>query len=148
MRPDSPIITITDDLEKHAAWLAAAEPLHRTLRPDIPPPYAAYMRRMFAEGAGMAVLIEQETVRGIAVYRAHRTTFRGYRFYLDDLVTEEAKRGRGFGAELLVWCEAKAKAMGCDFFDLESGVQRARTHKFYFRQGLGILSFGFSKSLL
>ena len=147
MKQDCQIITITDDLEKHAAWLTAAEPLHRTLRPDIPHPYAAYMRRMFVEGAGMAVLIDQGTVRGIAVFRANHTTFRGYRFYLDDLVTEEAKRGSGFGAQLLVWCEAKAKAMDCDFFDLESGVPRARTHKFYFREGLGISSFGFSKSL-
>ena len=147
MKKECQIITITDDPERHAGLLTAAEPLHRTLRPDIPQPYAGHMLRMFAEGAGMAILIEQEMVRGIAVYRAHHTTFRGHRFYLDDLVTEEAKRGSGFGAQLFAWCEAKAKEMGCDVFDLESGVQRARTHKFYFREGLGISSFGFSKLL-
>jgi GNAT superfamily N-acetyltransferase len=105
------------------------------------------MRRMFAEGAEMAILLAGGEVKSLAVYRSHHTTFHGHRFYVDDLVTDQAERGQGFGARMLAWCEARARERGCDVFDLESGVQRPRTHRFYFRAGLTIFAFGFTKPL-
>jgi GNAT superfamily N-acetyltransferase len=141
------IIPITDDLARNAAHLSAAAALHRSLRANLPADYEAYMRRMFAEGAEMAVLVVDGAVRSLAVYRSHHTTFHGLRFYVDDLVTDEAERGRGFGGQMLAWCETRARERGCDAFDLESGVQRPRTHRFYFRQGLTIFAFSFTKSL-
>jgi GNAT superfamily N-acetyltransferase len=141
------IIAVTDDLSGNAGWLAAAEALHRQLRPNIPHPYAAYMRRMFEEGAEMAILTEGDAVRAAAVYRCHHTTFHGLRFYIDDLITDEAQRARGFGAQMIAWCEARARQRGCDVLDLESGTHRPRTHKFYFRHDLGIFAFGFTKPL-
>jgi GNAT superfamily N-acetyltransferase len=140
------ILPITDDLTLHAKQLSAAAPLHRSFRSSLPADYEAYMRQMFAEGAEMAVLLADGAVRSLAVYRSHHTTFHGLRFYVDDLVTDEAERGRGFGALMLGWCERRARERGCDTFDLESGVQRPRTHQFYFRQGLTIFAFGFTKS--
>ena len=145
---DSPkIIAITDDLAGNMGWLEAAEILHRQLRPSIPRPYVGYMSRMFDEGAEMALRVEGNAVRAIAVYRCHHTTFHGLRFYVDDLVTDEAQRARGFGAHLVAWCEARARQRGCDVLDLESGTQRPRTHKFYFRHGLSIFAFSFTKPL-
>ena len=141
------IIAITDDLATNAAWLAAAEPLHRQLRPGIPDPYVGYMRRMFDQGAEMAILTEGEAIRAIAVYRTYLTTFHGLRFYLDDLVTDETARSRGFGAQILAWCEQQARHRGCDVLDLDSGLQRARTHKFYFRHDFGICAFSLTKPL-
>jgi len=148
MAAEIKIVSVTTDLADNAYWLSAAEQLHRTLRPDIPHPYADYMGTMFAEGAAMAALIEGDVVRAIAVYRHHHTTFHGLRFYVDDLVTEEVERGRGLGRQLLDWCETRARDLNCDTFDLESGVQRPRTHKFYFRHDLEIFAFGFTKKLL
>jgi len=141
------ILPITDDLGRYAAHLTAAAPLHRSLRAHLPTDYEAYMRRMFAEGAEMAVLLADGAVRSLAVYRSHHTTFHGFRFYVDDLVTDEAERGRGIGALMLAWCERRARERGCDTFDLESGVQRPRTHRFYFREGLTVFAFGFTKPL-
>ena len=60
------IIAITDDIAQHAAWLAAAEPLQRQLRPSIPDPSVGYMPQMFDQGAEMAILTEDEAVRAIA----------------------------------------------------------------------------------
>lgn len=141
------IIPVTDDLARNAAYLAAAAALHRSLRANLPADYEAYMRQMFAEGAEMAVLIADGAIRSLAVYRSHHTTFHGLRFYVDDLVTDEAERGRGFGGQMLAWCENRARERGCDAFDLESGVQRPGTHRFYFRHDLTIFAFGFTKSL-
>ena len=141
------IIAITDDLPANADWLAAAEVLHRQLRPNIPHPYADYMRHMFGEGAEMAILVDGGSVCAAAVYRCHCTTFHGYRFYVDDLITDEAQRARGYGAQMIAWCEMRARERDCDVLDLESGTQRPRTHKFYFRHDLGIFAFGFTKPL-
>jgi GNAT superfamily N-acetyltransferase len=141
------IVSITDDLNTGVVWLSRSELLHRTLRPAIPDAYEDYLRKMFAEGAEMAVLHVDGVPKSLAVYRCLHTTFHGYRFYIDDLVTDESQRGQGFGAALLCWCEHRAIARGCDTFDLESGVQRPRTHQFYFREGLTIFAFSFTKQL-
>jgi GNAT superfamily N-acetyltransferase len=134
-------------VEKHSASLSAAAALHRSFRPNLPSDYEGYMRRMFAEGAGMVVATVDGVVKSIAVYRCHHTTFHGLRFYVDDLVTCESDRGKGYGRTVLAWCEQRARERRCDSFDLESGVQRPRTHQFYFREGLTIFAFGFSKPL-
>ncbi len=136
-----------DEESTIAAWLERSERLHRSLRTALPAGYDAYMRLMFSEGARMAVLHEAEEPRAIAIYRIQHTTFDGRRFYVDDLVTAESERGKGYGSALLKWCENAARSQACDTFSLDSGVQRAGAHRFYFRHGLAIRSFGFAKPL-
>jgi len=147
MTDDPNIVPISDDPQKYAEILSAASSLHRSLRPNLPADYVSFMRQMFNEGAEMAALVVQGDVKSLAVYRCHHTTFHGLRFYIDDIVTNEAERGQGFGHAMLSWCEERACSRGCDTFDLESGVQRPRTHRFYFREGLVIFAFGFTKPL-
>lgn len=141
------IVALSDDLERHRQILSDAAALHRTLRPNLPPDYEAYMRQMFKEGAEMAALTLGGRVKSLAVYRCHHTTFHGLRFYLDDLVTDESERGRGYGKAMLGWCEARARERGCDVFDLESGVQRSLAHRFYFREKFTLFAFSFTKTL-
>ncbi len=138
---------VVDDPSTISLWLGRSEALHRALRPSLPADYEGYLRRMFSEGAQMAVLHADGEAKALAVYRSHHTTFHGLLFYVDDLVTEEADRGRGRGAALLRWCEDRARAQGCRTFALDSGVQRSAAHRFYFRHGLVVQSFGFAKGL-
>ena len=138
---------LQDDGTTVSAWLRRCERLHRTLRPDLPADYEPYLRLMFSEGARMAVLHRCEEPKALAVYRIHHTSFQGRRCYVDDLVADEGQRGQGLGATLLDWCVAKARSERCDTFALDSGVQRAAAHRFYFRHGLTIASFGFVKPL-
>lgn len=138
---------LQDDETTIADWLCRSERLHRTLRPALPSDYIGYLRQMFSEGARMAVLSISAEPKALAVYRIHHTTFQGLRFYLDDLVTDEQERGHGLGTTLLDWCVARARTERCDTFALDSGVQRADAHRFYFRQSLAIRSFGFAKPL-
>lgn len=139
--------SLSDEEVTIADWLARSESLHRVLRPGLPRDYQAYLRLMFSEGARMVVLHEAEVPKAIALYRVLHTTFSGRRFYVDDLVTVESERGRGYGAALLRWCEEAARTSGCDTFSLDSGVQRTAAHRFYFRHGLAITAFGFAKPL-
>lgn len=138
---------LQDDETTISDWLRRSERLHRTLRPALPADYEGYLRRMFSEGARMAVLHLSGETKALAVYRLHHTTFQGFRFYLDDLVTAEDRRGQGLGAALLDWCVAKARTERCDTFALDSGVQRAAAHRFYFRHGLAVSSFGFTRDI-
>jgi GNAT superfamily N-acetyltransferase len=128
-------------------WLARAETVHRQLRPQLPADYLAKMRKIFEDRGEMCVCIEGEAVLGVAVYRSFENTFSGHRFYVDDLVTDETKRSRGVGRMLMEYLAIEAKKRGCEWLELESGVQRQQAHKFYFREGMTIPSFSFRKPL-
>lgn len=142
------ILCLTDDPALCADWLPRCQALHAQLRPAIPGDYVAYLTAMFDEGAQMAVLVDDADMpRALAVFRMTRTTYAGRRFYVDDLVTDEASRGRGWGGQMLDWLEDRARAAGCDMFALDSGTHRTRAHKFYFTKGLVVGSFAFSKPL-
>ena len=147
MTQDASITLLTADLSRHDALLKAAEPLHRQLRPAIPEPYVQSMHRVFADGAEMAVLIEDTQVRALAVFRSYVNTWQGHRLYVDDLVTDETMRSRGYGGRMLGWCEAEARNRGCAVLALDSGTQRTAAHRFYFRQGMTINAFNFVKAL-
>jgi GNAT superfamily N-acetyltransferase len=129
------------------ALLALCEPLHCQLRPKVPQPYVDYLIAMFAEGAHLAVLSEGGAARALTVWRSYTNTYHGRLLFVDDLVTDEAQRGQGWGGELLAWLEAKARSLGCDTFTLDSGTQREAAHRFYFRAGMTIKSFHFVKPL-
>lgn len=137
----------TTDPAIRAELLASVEPLHRQLRPKIPSPYAAWIERMLEEGAHLAALLEGTVPWTLAVWWVHHTTNKGLRFHVDDLVTDQARRGQGHGARLLAALEERARHLGCDVFTVEAGVQREAAHRFYFRAGLTITNFAFGKRL-
>ena len=147
--PDLTLIDVTDASGAVAepAWFARAEPLHRDLRPKLPSDYAGAMTRVFASGGRLVLATQDDAVLGLAVWRVLENTMFGRFLYVDDLVTDSALRSRGVGKALLSRCEAIAVELGCREFVLDSGVQRASAHRFYFREGLIVRAFNFGKSL-
>jgi GNAT superfamily N-acetyltransferase len=143
------IIRITDDSRRliEPDWLARAEPVHRQLRAYLPAEYSARMRQIFDAGGEMCVAVIGEAVVGVAVFRSYENTHHGKRLYVDDLVTDESHRSAGVGHALLGYLERLARARGGHSIDLDSGTQRTRAHRFYFREGYVIPSFVFRKDL-
>jgi GNAT superfamily N-acetyltransferase len=141
------IVHLTEASPDLTRWLEAAEPLHRMLRPQMAPGYVPMMQRILAEGAQFALVHESGAVCALALFRAFHNTWNGYRFYIDDLVTDETRRSAGHGKFLLAWCEDLARSWGCTAFTLESGVQRGAAHRFYFRERMTIEAFSFVKPL-
>ena len=143
------IVAITNAAHEIAEpdWLKRSEAVHRQLRPHLPADYVGRMREIFAGGAEMAVCVSDGRVCGIAVFRVLEKTFSGRELYCDDLVAEQSTRSTGVGHLLIVHMEAVAAQRGCNTLELDSGVQRQQAHKFYFREGMTIPSFHFSKSL-
>jgi GNAT superfamily N-acetyltransferase len=128
-------------------WLAAAESVHRQLRPHLPADYAEKMRRVFADGARMCVAVRGGVVAGVAVHRIYENTFDGLHMYVDDLVTDETRRSEGVGRALLDHMQRLAREASCEKFTLDSGTQRQQAHKFYFREGMLVTAFHFVKPL-
>jgi len=144
------VFPVTDDCGVLAepVWLEQAESVHRQLRTQLPANYAARLSEVFANGGRMAVAVDTDgLVIGVALWRLIENTFEGRRLYVDDLVSDEKRRSQGAGKLMLDWLEAKARALGCDVMALDSGVQRQRAHRFYFREEMHISSFCFRKAL-
>ena len=134
------LVAVTDDHGRVTApqWLSRAERVHRQLRPGLEADYAAHLGRVFADG---------ESVLGLALWRMLENTFYGRHLYVDDLVTDAARRSTGVGHALLAHLEDVARSAGCRLLALDSGTQRHDAHRFYFREGMSITSFKFNKIL-
>lgn len=109
--------------------------------------FAAQVRRQQKQGYQIAFVEEGGKVRAVAGYRYLESLFSGKSLYVDDLVTREEDRSRGFGGDLLDWLFNEAVAYGCARLELDSGVQRADAHRFYFSKRMVITSFHFGRSL-
>jgi len=128
--------------------LARSETLHRQLRTRIPADYVAKLTRVFRAGARMTLAVEGTAVLGLAVWRHYEDTHDGVKFYIDDLVTDEAHRGHGIGRSLINALADKARAVGATNLVLDVGVQRHESQRFCFREGFSIISHDFKKPLV
>ena len=132
----------------HAYWLARAETVHRQLRPRLPSDYSDKLTRVFRAGACMTIAHDGEQVLGLAVWRHYEDTHDGVKFYVDDLVTDEAHRSNGIARSLLAALADKARALGAANLVLDVGVQRHETQRFCFREGFSIIAHDFKKPLV
>lgn len=85
----------------------------------------------------------------VAGFRIGESLHMGRHCYVDDLVTRSASRGRGHADAVMAWVQAEARARGCAWLHLDSGVgpEREDAHRFYFRHGMRIASYHFSRPL-
>jgi GNAT superfamily N-acetyltransferase len=99
------------------------------------------------EGYWLAYMEHEGAVVAAAGFRVMHVLWSGKTMYVDDLVTDEAMRSRGFGEAMLTWLMEQARKEGCETFSLDSGTHRHQAHAFYFREGLRITDFHFQKPL-
>ncbi|MEP7118558.1 MAG: GNAT family N-acetyltransferase [Acidobacteriota bacterium] len=135
-------ITTADD-----PWLARGEAVLRQLRPDLPTPFVPFAATILAGGGEFMVATRAAAVVGVALFRIIATTRSPRRFYLDDLVTDATQRSRGVGAAMLHWLEHQARTRQVTSMELESGLTRHDTHRFYERAGWERFAVSFRKRL-
>lgn len=139
------------ELDAGASHLAA--PALLELRPGLGTVQALAARVNELRATGYRVVASFEDGDPVAAaaagFRVGENLHMGRHLYVDDLVTRPAMRGRGHADALLTWLEAEARAQGCTVLHLDSGVQPERedAHRFYFRHGMRIASFHFSRVL-
>ena len=105
------------------------------------------IRHMETEGYRLAYIEEKGKVVSVAGYRIYTNLFMGKNLYVDDLVTSETVRSKGYGEQMVEWLRNVARQEGCKVYHLDSGTHRSAAHKFYFRQGFTIASYHFSEEL-
>ncbi len=108
---------------------------------------AQVKRQREREGYQLVYVEDEGQVRALAGFRFQEMLARGWHMYVDDLVTDEMGRSRGYGAFLMDWLVARAREEGCVNLDLDSGVQRFHAHRFYFRQRMTISAYHFALPL-
>jgi GNAT superfamily N-acetyltransferase len=149
------VFDITDLPEKeNEELLIQAQDIFLQLRPHLPTDQKAYVNQIWdicrTGSARMIVAInndEKKEILGLAVYRATSNIKYSKHIYCDDLVTNEKKRSSGVGRCLINYMKNEGEKLGINQLTLDSGCQRGRAHKFYYREGFIINHFGFSKAI-
>lgn len=73
--------------------------------------------------------------------------YSGKQLEVDNVVIDEVHQSKGLGQQFFQHIEAWAVEHDCQTVELNTYVQNAPSHKFYFRQGYAILGFHFLKEL-
>src|SRR5207302_9888388 len=120
-------------------------PAMRELRPLFqgPEQFVERVLQQHKEGYRLAFLESEAEVCAVAGYRFLESLFSGKFLYVDDLVTRESNRSRGFGGELLDWLIKQAREHDCENLELDSCVQRFDAHRFYFFKRMNISFYYF-----
>jgi GNAT superfamily N-acetyltransferase len=104
-------------------------------------------RQREGEHYQVVALYEDGQVRAVGGFRLGTSLAWGSYVYVDDLVSDEAQRSKGYGAMLLEWMGRYGKERGCTHLHLDSGVQRHAAHRFYLRERMDIVFYHFRKAL-
>lgn len=135
-------------LAENQASVARCYPVMVQLRPHLTEAaYLAAVERQRSAGYQLVYLEAEDVVCAVAGFRLMEMLAYGKTLYVDDLVTDEAQRSKGYGEALLAWLREHAQAHNCDLLHLDSGVQRFAAHRFYFTQRMWISAYHFSLKL-
>jgi GNAT superfamily N-acetyltransferase len=132
------IANTPDEIRRCHLVMCALRPLFQD-----PEQFVERVLRQQKEGYQLAFLESEGEVCAVAGYRILESLFSGQFLYVDDLVTRESDRSRGFGGELLDWLIEQARQHSCENLELDSGVQRFDAHRFYFSKRMSISSYHF-----
>ena len=114
------------------------------LRPHIKrEDFLVRVRGQEKNGYKLAFIEDEDRVVSVAGFRITETLAWGKFMYVDDLVTNDDQRSKGYGDKLIDWLMERARENQCQEFHLDSGVQRFSAHRFYFRKKLAITGYHF-----
>ncbi len=137
--------TVTIRKANSIGALKAAFPVMRELRKHLDlDGFLAAVSTMRKEGYEVVTLWDGDQVRAVAGYRLMTNLVCGSTMYVDDFVTSETVRDKGYGKLLFAWLYREAKRLQCEMLHLDSGVHRHAAHGFYLGQRMAITSHHFS----
>jgi len=128
--------------------IAACFPVMHELRPHLAA--AEFLRRVKSQAAGgyaLAAVWADGLPVAVAGFRVRENLAAGRFLYVDDLVTLQSQRSRGYGAALLGWLTRRARELGCAQLHLDSGMHRGDAHRFYEREGMTRAGYYFAMAV-
>jgi GNAT superfamily N-acetyltransferase len=109
--------------------------------------FVEQVQRQMSDGYVLLYAVVNGAVAGVAGYRILENLAWGRFLYVDDLVTDEARRSSGVGGALFDFLTEAARENGCRELHLDSGVQRFGAHRFYLAKRMDITSHHFAMKL-
>ncbi|VAW91636.1 hypothetical protein MNBD_GAMMA21-2753 [hydrothermal vent metagenome] len=103
------------------------------------------MQKLFAYQ--LSYLLVDSVVVAVAGHRMSQNLAWGKFCYVDDLITAEQHRSKGYGKQMLDWLIEYARQQACQQIHLDSGKQRKDAHRFYEREGLTNMGHHYSLAL-
>ena len=104
-------------------------------------------RQLDDSGFQLIYLSDDEEIKAVAGIRVAEWLARGKSLDLEDLVSTEKDRSKGYGGQLFDWIVNYARESGCNEVRLVSYVSRYRAHRFYLNKGMILDAHFFSMSL-
>lgn len=105
------------------------------------------VKSQMQDGYRLACVLEGDQVIAVAGYRVSQSLSWGKFMYVDDLVTDSAKRSQGAGKALLQWLANEARHLDCAELHLDTGTQRKDAQRFYAREGLDMVGYHYRLAL-
>jgi len=128
--------------------ILACHPVMAELRPQFSPEeFVAKVRHLMAEERFELAYLDDDGIRAVAGFRMGDWLPTGKYLDVEDLVTAEAARSRGYGKALLHWLFDYAERHGCGSVRLVSATRRVDAHRFYEREGMAKVAWMFRKEL-
>jgi GNAT superfamily N-acetyltransferase len=120
----------------------------KELRPHLDETSFVSMVTEMLDGGYKLAFIEEDNKAAAAIgYRHLQFLYNGKHIYIDDLVTLEAYRGKGYAGALLDYVEAEAKQHGYKTVTLDSGHHRTTAHRLYLNKKFAITAHHFVKTI-
>lgn len=101
-------------------------------------------QRQTEDGYMLDGLFDKDGPAALAGYRVQQNFVHGRFLYVDDLITDEEKRGCGYGESMMVHLIERARATHCNRLVLDTPLSNSLGQRFYFRCGLLATSLRFS----
>lgn len=137
------IADATTDAEISACW-----PVMSELRPKIAADeFLGLVKRLAATQRLQLAYLDDGGIRAVAGYRLGDWLADGRYLEIEDFVTADGVRSKGYGGALFDWLVAVASREQCRQVRLVSNVRRVDAHRFYLRKGMTLEANYFSMNV-
>lgn len=135
--PRKALVTVRIQVAQSSNEIAACHPIIHELRPHLQEKDFLNTINRLSQTTGfrLAYLIDED-IKAVAGYRISEWLHSGKYLEIEDLITKQTERSKGYGDHLFNWLAAEAKREGCRQLRLVSGVKRTDAHRLYFRKGM------------
>lgn len=105
------------------------------------------VKRQMAQTGFRLVYLDDNGVKAVGSYRIAEWLAGGKYLEIEDLVSKDGDRSKGYGGELFDWIVKFGRQQNCDQIKLVSSVKRFDAHRFYLNKRMIIEAHYFSLAL-
>jgi GNAT superfamily N-acetyltransferase len=130
------------------AEILGCYPVMSNLRPQFhKDAFLRQVKRQMSESGFRLVYLNEQSVKAVGSFRLGEWLAGGKYLEIEDLVSKDGERSKGYGGELFDWIVDYAKQQSCDQIKLVSHVNRFGAHRFYLNKRMNIEAHYFSMTL-